>query len=66
MCAGADVLFVGKGADVGVTVNPIRINSLKDFGSLEAVGEKLLGAEKAKVSRRVIHDCLQHSAKSDH
>ena len=48
-CAGADVLFVGKGADVGVTVSPIRINSLKEFGNLETVGEKLLGTEKAKV-----------------
>ena len=46
--AGADVLFVGKGADVGVTVSPIRINSLKEFGSLETVGERLLGTERAK------------------
>ena len=43
-------MFIGKGADVGVTVSPIRINSLKDFGSLETVGERLLGTEKAKVS----------------
>lgn len=40
---------MGKGADVGVTVSPIRINSLKEFGNLETVGEKLLGTEKAKV-----------------
>ena len=44
------MLFISKGADVGVTVSPIRINSLKDFGSLETVGERLLGTEKAKVS----------------
>jgi hypothetical protein len=48
-CAGADVLFVGNGADVGVTVSPIRINGLREFGTVEAVGERLLGAEKAKV-----------------
>ena len=48
--AGADVLFVGKGADVGVTVSPIRINTLKEFGTLETVGERLLGTERAKAS----------------
>ena len=56
-CAGADVLFVGKGADVGVTVSPIRINSLREFGTVEAVGDRLLGAEKAKAS----HSCCQSS-----
>lgn len=53
--AGADVLFVGKGADVGVTVSPIRINSLREFGTVEAVGDRLLGAEKAKASPWLRH-----------
>ena len=53
--AGADVLFVGKGADVGVTVSPIRINSLREFGTVEAVGDRLLGAEKAKAGPWLMH-----------
>ena len=58
--AGADVLFVGKAADVGVTVSPIRINSLKEFGSLETVGERLLGTERAKASPCHARDTLLH------
>jgi len=34
---------------VGVVVNPVRIASLKDFGSLEFVADKLLAAETRKV-----------------
>lgn len=54
MCAktGADVLFVeprSKAADVGVTVSPIRIRSLEQFGDLAAVGDRLLAAERSKV-----------------
>lgn len=51
--AGADVLFVNparKSTTLGVTVSPIRINSLDKFGSLETVRDKLLATEKAKVS----------------
>lgn len=49
---GADVLFVeprSKAADVGITVSPIRIRSLEQFGDLAAVGERLLTAERSKV-----------------
>lgn len=50
--AGADVLFVeprSKGADVGITVSPVRIASLEQFGDLAAVGDRLLAAERSKV-----------------
>lgn len=50
--AGADVLFVepsGKAGDVGVTVSPVRIKSLEQFGDLKAVGDRLLAAESSKV-----------------
>ena len=50
--AGADVLFedpVRKSSTLGVTVNPIRMDSLEAFGDLDAVASRLLQAEKAKV-----------------
>ncbi|CAL8471571.1 g11113 [Coccomyxa elongata] len=51
--SGADVLFVepsGKAGDVGVTVSPVRIKSLEQFGDLKAVGDRLLAAESSKES----------------
>jgi hypothetical protein len=51
-CAGADILFVdpnGKAADIGVTVSPVRIRTLEQFGDLGTVGDKLLAAERSKV-----------------
>ncbi|EFN56320.1 hypothetical protein CHLNCDRAFT_17725, partial [Chlorella variabilis] len=51
--AGADSLFRDpskKSTNVGVTVYPVRIASLDQFGDLQAVGERLLGAERAKES----------------
>lgn len=39
-----------KAADVGVTVSPIRIRSLEQFGDVGAVGDRLLAAERSKVS----------------
>lgn len=50
--AGADALFVDprrKSSTLGVTVSPIRIDSLDKFGSLEMVRERLLSTERAKV-----------------
>ena len=50
--AGADALFQDpnqKGTTLGVTVTPVRIASLEQFGSVDSVGEKLLSAERAKV-----------------
>lgn len=50
--AGADVLFedpARKSSTLGVTVNPIRVDSLEAFGDLDAVASRLLQAEKAKV-----------------
>ena len=47
-CAGADVLFLGGGTEVGITVSPIRIKSLEQFGTPQFVGDKLLGAERSK------------------
>lgn len=51
--AGADVLFLDpqqKSSTLGVTVFPVTVPSLEKFGSIADVGEKLLGAEKAKES----------------
>lgn len=62
--AGADALFRDsnqKSTTVGVTVSPVRIASLEDFGSLETVGERLLGAEKAKESTISVEILSQRS-----
>lgn len=40
-----------RSTSLGVTVNNVRVASILDFGTLEAVGEKLLTAEKNKVRR---------------
>ncbi|KAL9262150.1 PsbP domain-containing protein [Drosera capensis] len=55
--AGANALFeeVNKGANnVGVVVTPVRITSLKEFGSPEFVADKLIQAEKRKESTQDI------------
>eukprot|EP00246_Nothoceros_aenigmaticus_P002311 TRINITY_DN13156_c0_g1_i1.p1 TRINITY_DN13156_c0_g1~~TRINITY_DN13156_c0_g1_i1.p1 ORF type:complete len:255 (+),score=43.21 TRINITY_DN13156_c0_g1_i1:66-830(+) len=51
--AGATLLFEDpmiKSNTVGVVVNPVRIASLKDFGTPEEVAERLIRAEKKKPS----------------
>lgn len=51
--AGATVLFEdpqSKGNNVGVVVNPVRIKSLSEFGTVDIVADKLLQAEKRKPS----------------
>jgi hypothetical protein len=56
--AGADVLFRDpqvKKATLGVTVLPVRIATLGEFGSLEQVAEKLASAERAKESTLGVH-----------
>uniref|UniRef100_A0A383VVC7 PsbP C-terminal domain-containing protein n=1 Tax=Tetradesmus obliquus TaxID=3088 RepID=A0A383VVC7_TETOB len=53
--AGADVLFEDPGrrsTSVGVTVSPVRVASIEQFGDLEAVGQRLLDAERKKESTR--------------
>ena len=53
--AGADVLFTDpakKSTTVGVTVTPIKIAGLEQFGSVSTVREKLINTEKQKVQRR--------------
>ena len=50
--AGADVLFTDpqrKSTTVGVTVNPIKIAGLEQFGDVTTVREKLINTEKQKV-----------------
>ena len=50
--AGADILFLDperKSTTVGVTVSPVRIASLEQFGDVTTVGKRLLDAERAKV-----------------
>ncbi|KAF6253045.1 PsbP-domain-containing protein [Scenedesmus sp. NREL 46B-D3] len=51
--AGADVLFedpARRSTSVGVTVSPVRVASIEQFGGLEAVGKRLLDAERKKES----------------
>eukprot|EP00250_Pteridium_aquilinum_P034042 c6927_g1_i1 orf=92-1024(-) len=51
--AGATVLFEdpqSKGNNVGVVVNPVKISSLSEFGTVDVVADKLLQAEKRKPS----------------
>ncbi|XP_020684376.1 psbP domain-containing protein 2, chloroplastic-like, partial [Dendrobium catenatum] len=58
--AGAKALFEeGKGANnIGVVVNPVRLSSLKEFGTPEFVAEKLIQAERRKVLLPVLFSCL--------
>ncbi len=66
--AGADVLFVepsGKAGDIGVTVSPVRIKSLEQFGDLKAVGDRLLAAESSKVDTYVLLTALSQGCKQD-
>ncbi|EIE21918.1 Mog1p/PsbP-like protein [Coccomyxa subellipsoidea C-169] len=56
--SGADVLFVepaSKAGDIGVTVSPVRIKSLEQFGDLTAVGDRLLAAERSKESTEYVN-----------
>lgn len=51
--AGATVLFedpAKRGNTIGVVVNPVRISSLKDFGTPSVVADKLIAAERKKVT----------------
>lgn len=41
--------FDCRSTAVGVTVNPVRVKSIEEFGTLDVVGEKLLDAERKKV-----------------
>ncbi len=53
--AGATLLFedpATRGNTIGVVVNPVRIASLKDFGSLDEVADKLIAAERRKVTSK--------------
>jgi hypothetical protein len=50
--AGADVLFedpTRRSSSLGVTVSPVRVSDITQFGTLEQIGEKLLEAERKKV-----------------
>lgn len=49
--AGADVLFkdpARRGVNIGVTILPVRIDSVAEYGDLQNVSEKILQAERAK------------------
>lgn len=53
--AGATALFQqeGKGSNnIGVVVNPVRLNSLAEFGTPQFVADRLLQAEKKKESTK--------------
>ncbi|KAK9828676.1 hypothetical protein WJX72_001487 [[Myrmecia] bisecta] len=65
--AGADVLIENPGrksTTVGVTVLPVRIASLDKFGDVALVGERLLGAERAKESTKSVTMLHQSSRQS--
>lgn len=47
-----------KAGDIGVTVSPVRIKSLEQFGDLSAVGDRLLAAERSKVTIFLPLDCM--------
>jgi hypothetical protein len=38
---------------VGITVNPVRVKSIEEFGTLETVGARLLDLEKKKVRHKI-------------
>ncbi|KAL6748977.1 PsbP-domain-containing protein [Haematococcus lacustris] len=51
--AGADVLFedpARRSSSLGVTVSPVRVASIEEFGGLDSVGSALLEAERKKES----------------
>lgn len=51
--AGADAYFRDpniRGLAIGITILPVSISSLEQFGSLQATGQRLLETEKAKES----------------
>ena len=57
--AGADSLFrdpAKKSTNVGVTVYPVTIASLEQFGDLTAVGQRLLGAGRHRGGAGAGHD----------
>lgn len=52
--AGADALFEDperKSSNIGVTVAPVRVKTLQEFGDIDVVADKLLAAEQNKVRR---------------
>jgi len=54
--AGADVLFADpakKSTTIGVTVSPIKIAGLEEFGDVETVRKKLMNTEKQKVPEQL-------------
>mmetsp|Transcript_20086 Transcript_20086/g.60671 ORF Transcript_20086/g.60671 Transcript_20086/m.60671 type:complete len:257 (-) Transcript_20086:232-1002(-) len=64
--AGADALFedpARKSSTLGVTVSPIRVDSLDAFGDLDAVASRLLQAEKAKESTTGVQLLRQEARK---
>lgn len=66
--AGADVLFEDphrKSSTLGVTVSPVRVDSLNAFGDLDSVASKLLAAERAKESTTGVQLLKQMSRKGD-
>lgn len=47
--AGATALFEEGKNNIGVVVNPVRLSSLREFGTPDFVADKLLQAERKKV-----------------
>uniref|UniRef100_A0A2P2JQK6 PsbP C-terminal domain-containing protein n=1 Tax=Rhizophora mucronata TaxID=61149 RepID=A0A2P2JQK6_RHIMU len=49
--AGATVLFEEGSNNIGVVVSPVRLSSLREFGSPQFVADKLIQAERRKSLR---------------
>ncbi|KAL0027494.1 hypothetical protein WJX77_005662 [Trebouxia sp. C0004] len=64
--AGADVLFADpakKSTTIGVTVSPIKIAGLEQFGDVETVRKKLMNTEKQKESTKDVSLVQESSRK---
>ena len=51
--SGAVALFqdpTNRTNNIGIVINPVRINSLTEFGTIDTVATRLLDAELRKVS----------------
>ncbi|KAF3337734.1 psbP domain-containing protein 2 [Carex littledalei] len=52
--AGATALFEEGKNNIGVVVNPVRLSSLREFGTPDFVADKLLQAERKKESTKSV------------
>lgn len=46
--AGADVVFKSTGVTLGITILPVRISRVQDYGNVNEVADKIVQTERAK------------------